>query len=283
MENLLFQIFSDDRFMDLTLYQYGYERCLPLHSYGPAVRNHYLFHYVISGKGTLSVDKVTYSKEYEVHGGMGFLIEPGQINTYYADRADPWEYTWIEFDGMKVKEILETAGLSSESPVYTPKSEQAGNTLKDELLYLATCHKKTSYHLIGHLFLIMDALLSGSAAKRKTQNGKRTQFYTNEAITFISSNYSFPITVEDMANQLNLDRSYFGKIFKETMGQSPQEFLIRYRMSKAAELLKTTDLSVKDISIKVGYPNQLHFSRAFKNIYGLSPRSYRQNTKIIKP
>ena len=167
MENLLFQIFSDDRFMDLTLYQYGYERCLPLHSYGPAVRNHYLFHYVISGKGTLSVDKVTYSKEYEVHGGMGFLIEPGQINTYYADRADPWEYTWIEFDGMKVKEILETAGLSSESPVYTPKSEQAGNTLKDELLYLVTCHKKTSYHLIGHLFLIMDALLSGSAAKRK--------------------------------------------------------------------------------------------------------------------
>ena len=93
MENLLFQIFSDDRFMDLTLYQYGYEKCLPLHSYGPAVRNHYLFHYVISGKGTLSVDKVTYSREYEIHGGMGFLIEPGQINTYYADRADPWEYT----------------------------------------------------------------------------------------------------------------------------------------------------------------------------------------------
>ena len=283
MENLLFQIFSDDRFMDLTLYQYGYEKCLPLHSYGPAVRNHYLFHYVISGKGTLSVDKVTYSREYEIHGGMGFLIEPGQINTYYADRADPWEYTWIEFDGMKVKEILEAAGLSTESPVYTPKSEQAGNVLKEELLYLATCQKKTSYHLIGHMFLIMDALLSGSAAKRKIQNGKRTQFYTNEAITFISSNYSFPITVEDIASRLNLDRSYFGKIFKETMGQSPQEFLIRNRMSKAAEFLKTTDLSVKDISIKVGYPNQLHFSRAFKNVYGQSPRSYRQNTKIIKP
>lgn len=282
MENLLFQIFSDDRFMDLTLYQYGYEKCLPLHSYGPAVRNHYLFHYVISGMGTLSVDKVSYSKEYKIHGGMGFLIEPGQINTYYADRTEPWEYTWVEFDGMKAREILDGAGLSSEFPVYTPKSEQAGNTLKDELLHLATCQKKSPYHLIGHLFLIMDALLSGSSSKRKTQNGKRTQFYTNEAITFISSNYPFPITVEDIANRLNLDRSYFGKIFKETMGQSPQEFLIRYRMSKAAELLKTTDLSVKEISLKVGYPNQLHFSRAFKNIYNQSPRSYRQNTKIIK-
>lgn len=282
MENLLFHVFSDDRFMDLTLYQYGYEKCVPLHSYGPAIRNHYLFHYVISGKGTLSVDKSAYSEKYDIHGGMGFLIEPDHITTYSADRNDPWEYAWIEFDGLKAKEILDGAGLSTDSPVYIPKSEQAGNLLKSELLHLASCKMKSSYHLIGHLFLIMDALLSGSSSKRKTQNGKRTQFYTNEAITFISSNYALPITVEDMANRLNLDRSYFGKIFKETMGQSPQEFLIRYRMSKAAELLKTTDLSIKDISLKVGYPNQLHFSRAFKNVYNQSPRTYRQNTKIIK-
>ena len=76
MENLLFQIFSDDRFMDLTLYQYGYERCLPLHSYGPAVRNHYLFHYIISGKGTLSVDKVTYSKDTKFTEEWGFSLSP---------------------------------------------------------------------------------------------------------------------------------------------------------------------------------------------------------------
>ena len=92
----------------------------------------------------------------------------------------------------------------------------------------------------------------------------------------------FPITVEDMAQRLNLDRSYFGKVFKETMGIAPQEFLIRYRMSRAAELLKTSDITIKDISIQVGYPNQLHFSRAFKNVYGISPRAYRQNNRIIK-
>lgn len=51
MDKVLFHMFSDDRFMDLTLYQYGYEKCRPLHSYGPFVRNHFLFHYIISGKG----------------------------------------------------------------------------------------------------------------------------------------------------------------------------------------------------------------------------------------
>ena len=214
---------------------------------------------------------------------MGFLIEPDRINTYFADKEDPWEYTWVEFSGLKAREILDTAGLSTESPVFVPSSVQAGNTLKEELLHLAYSGSGTSsLYLIGHLYLIMDAILTGSASRNRTQNGKRSQFYTNEAIAFISQNYSFPITVEDMAQRLNLDRSYFGKIFKETMGQAPQEFLIRYRMSRAAELLKTSDIPVKEISLQVGYPNQLHFSRAFKNIYGIPPRTYRQNHKIIK-
>ena len=117
----LFHVFSGDRFMDLTLYQYGYEKCRPLHSFGPSVRNHFLFHYIFSGKGTLLVDETkTSTKEYKLHGGMGFLIEPERINTYFADREDPWEYAWVEFSGLKAKEILDTAGLSTESPVFIP-------------------------------------------------------------------------------------------------------------------------------------------------------------------
>ena len=49
MSNVLFSVFPNERFVDLGLYQYGWEQCTPLHSYGPYVRNHYLFHYVISG------------------------------------------------------------------------------------------------------------------------------------------------------------------------------------------------------------------------------------------
>ena len=52
-------------------------------------------------------------------------------------------------------------------------------------------------------------------------------------------------------------------------------------IAKAAELLKLTELAVKDISNAVGYPNQLHFSRAFKSIYGISPRQWRAENRII--
>ena len=70
-----------------------------------------------------------------------------------------------------------------------------------------------------------------------------------------------------------LNRSYFGKIFKRCCWEISSGILINYRMVKATELLRLTQLSVQEIGNAVGYPNALHFSRAFKNIYGVSPRT----------
>jgi AraC-like DNA-binding protein len=88
------------------------------------------------------------------------------------------------------------------------------------------------------------------------------------------------LTVEEIAEVCKLNRSYFSKLFKETMGCPPQEFLIRMRLSKATELMKTSPASIGNISQICGYPNQLHFSRAFKKRYGLSPREWRSQNKL---
>ena len=82
-------------------------------------RNHYIFHYVISGTGTLMADDSSGNTiKYQVKSGQGFMLFPNQINTYIADQDLPWEYTWIEFDGLRAKEIVSTAGLSPDHPVY---------------------------------------------------------------------------------------------------------------------------------------------------------------------
>ena len=104
MDDILFSIFPNKNFIDLGLYQYGWEHCAPAHSFGPSSRNHYLFHYVISGSGTLMAnDSKGITQTYEIKSGQGFLIFPKQITTYIADTEDPWEYTWLEFDGLRVK------------------------------------------------------------------------------------------------------------------------------------------------------------------------------------
>ena len=129
MMNYMFSVFQDERFMDLTIYQYGYEKC---DSFGPYVRNNYLFHYVISGKGCLHAnDEKGDATYYDIQEGNGFIIEPGYVNTYYADNDQPWEYVWLEFGGLRAKECVELAGLSHKSPVYSLSEPEYGKILKN--------------------------------------------------------------------------------------------------------------------------------------------------------
>jgi len=283
MSQVLFSVFPNERFVDLGLYQYGWEPCEPLHSYGPYVRNHYLFHYVISGTGTLlSTDYNGETRTYHIKSGEGFMIFPKQVTTYFADKDHPWEYTWLEFDGLRVKEALDLAGISITSPIYHSNSRDLSAQLKNEMLHIARNSDQTPFHLIGHLYLFLDYLTRSSSSRKVLQTGKLQDFYVREALSFIEQNFQNDISVEDIAAFCNLNRSYFGKIFKDAVGKNPQEFLINYRMTKAAELLKLTELTIGDISNAVGYPSQLHFSRAFKTVYGIPPRQWRNENKIVK-
>lgn len=284
MSDLLFSVFPNENFVDLDLYQFGWEQCTPAHSFGPAARNHYLFHYVISGTGTLMADDSKgVTQTYQIKSGQGFMLFPGQISTYVADKNLPWEYAWLEFDGLKVREMIEIAGITKDSPIYHANSKDLRQNMMEEMLYIVKNADKSPLHLIGHLYLFLDYMTRSAETMRLKQGGRLRDFYIKEALSFIEQNFQNDISVEDIAAFCGLNRSYFGKIFHDTIGKSPQEFLMSYRMQKATELLKLTQLSIGDIGNAVGYPNQLHFSRAFKNVYEVSPREWRNANRIGPP
>lgn len=283
MPDVLFSVFPNEQFVDLTIYQKGYEKCAPMHGFGPNVRNHFLFHYIISGKGTLrGDDKNMVFTEYQLSAGSGFLIEPGYVNHYWADQEDPWEYIWIEFGGLRAKEYMESAGLSHAQPIYVPEKKEDGLKVLEEMFDVVKAEENSWLYQIGHLYLFIDTLIRTSQTRKRALGGKLREFYVREAITYIEDHYAENVTVENLAQICKLDRSYFGKVFKSVVGQSPQEFLIRYRMEKAVEALILTDAAIADISVSVGYANSLHFSRAFKGVYGVAPREYRKKHKLVK-
>lgn len=281
MSENAFSIFPNETFVDLSLIQFGREQCVPSHSFGPAKRNHYLFHYILSGSGTLLADDSNgVARQYRVGKDQGFMIFPNQINIYTADNDEPWEYIWMEFYGLRAKEAVDITDLSCDRPIYNAQSKELREMMKDEMIYIIKNRNLPSFHIIGHLYLFIDFLMRSAPKARVPKGSKLRDFYVHEALSYIEYNFRNNISVEDIASACGLNRSYFGKIFKDVIGETPQEFILKYRMIKAAELLKLSRLSIGDVGAAIGYDNPLHFSRAFKKIYGSSPRNWRNENRI---
>ena len=272
-----FYVFEDERFVDLNLYQFGWEKCRPDHLFGPAARSHFLFHYIISGKGWLDAA----DSKFHLHAGQGFLLCPRQVSTYCADPEEPWHYAWVEFDGLRARESMTLAGLNERQPVYTPKNPD--NQVLPDLMQIIDNHDKAPLRLVGMAMVLLDEIVQTSRTKIATGNKRLRNFYMREVINYIEGNYQRDVSIEEIAANRGLNRSYFARLFKETMGVSPQQFLIQYRMTKASELLKGSKMPVTEVSHAVGYENPLHFSRAFKNLYGISPSEYRRRHAYQTP
>ncbi|XCP83513.1 AraC family transcriptional regulator [Roseburia hominis] len=277
METHHISLFPHEHFLDIRPYQYGWEECEPLHSFGPFVRNHYLFHYIISGKGMLYSHSTNGEiHEYHLEANQGFLICPGQINLYTADEKDPWTYVWIEFDGMRAEECLLQAGLKQDQPIYQPRSIEEGELLRNRMMYFSENSARSPIHLVGCLYLLLDELIEFSRSRQSIEEKKQQDFYINEAVVYIQQNCHRELTVDEVAGFCKLNRNYFSRKFKKAMGCTPQEFMIRQRLTNAAELMRLTDLPIKTVAAQCGYPNQFHFSQAFKKYYGLPPQEWRK-------
>jgi AraC-like DNA-binding protein len=265
---------------DLNIYHCGMEPCKPGHAYGPAVRDHYLFHYILDGKGSFFVN----NQHYPLQRGQGFLIYPEIITYYEADQSDPWHYVWVGFNGLKAETYLEAAGFSPDNPILT---KRAGNKLDDYLLTLvktAEEYNNTRYnysktlHLQGLLYITIAEMIENAGTHRtSTANGGLQDIYIQKALEFIKTNYSRPINIKMIAASLGLSRSYLTVLFKERLKMGPQEYLIQFRVERACAFLRNPLLAIGDVARSVGYNDPLAFSKIFKKVKGLSPSQYRQN------
>ena len=87
--------------VDLSVFNCGLERCAPGHTWGPGIRDHYLIHLILAGKGTFQ----TGGKTWELAPGDLFFVQPNQLNTYTADAQQPWEYCWVGFNGISAHRL----------------------------------------------------------------------------------------------------------------------------------------------------------------------------------
>ena len=275
------RILPEEQFIDLSLYYYGYEECVPGLETGPCRRDHFTFHYIYSGKGRyVFTDDKGNDNEVKLEKDQGFLVWPGQDHLYTADKKDPWTRGWLGFNGMKAREYMIQAGLSFNYPIYIGKNNDDQKKMKSEILGIIQDADALPMIHIGRLYLCIGSLINSSSASRNVKEDRMRNFYINESVRFIEQHYHEDINAGVIAAACGIDRSYLGKIFRRHMHSSPHKFLLQYRINKACELLKTTDYSIGEIGAMSGYSNQFSFSRIFKNALGLSPSEWKNQHNI---
>lgn len=258
--------------LDINIDFFGREACVPGYSFGPSVRNNYVIHYVLNGKGTLSIDDFS----LELETGNVFILPKDQITFYQADKLDPWDYIWVGLSGTKIESYLKRSTLLEDYKIDNVSDSQ----FLKAFFELGDLSNNTSNQNID---LLMDSqiykllyFLAEEFPSRQLVAPTQQEQYFNQAARFMFNHFNQPITIKEVYQHLNLSRSYFHHIFTDQAGISPQVFLINLRMKKAGDLLLKSDNTITTIAISVGYKDGLAFSKAFKNFYGLSPSYFRK-------
>ena len=92
----------------------------------------------------------------------------------------------------------------------------------------------------------------------------------------IATHFESLQSLEEIAAQCHVDRAYLCRLFRRYDNQTPYRFLLRLKMNLAAEKLLNPGVLVKQVAAELGFEDPFHFSRAFKNVIGLSPEAFRR-------
>ena len=253
----------------LSLYYCGWENCRPGHFFGPAIRSHYLFHFILSGRGSYTVKEHT----YRLSAGQGFLICPGESTYYEADKEQPWSYCWFSFDGYEAQMILENCGLSFHQLIYEDRSEGKLKEAIFEMIESFEGSQNNEYAILSRLYSVFSSMKLGAGDFSESSH----QSYIEKALDFISNNFSYDIKIQDIAKHIGIDRTYLYKIFIEARQCSPQQYLIQFRLSMAATLLENTSMNITEIAYSCGFKDAPAFYKHFKKHYSLTPVQYRES------
>lgn len=261
--------------VEMAIYNCGLQRCEPGYSWGPGIRDHYLIHFIVSGKGSFFVD----GKQYDLSDGQVFLIKPSQLVQYTADVDEPWEYYWVGFNGTNASRIVPRLPFSDDMPYYKLKNP---HRIRETLYNIFLSRGHEPYHdslMIGHLYIFLGELMR----EAKTLSHKKASAsggYVTKAIKFIQFNYSHDISIDDIAHSVGISRSHLYRVFVSNAGCSPIDYLTEYRVNEACYLLKNSNLSIAEVAASVGFFDQFYFSRVFRKAKGVPPSRFLSHETI---
>ncbi len=234
----------------------------------------YHFLYGTNGQGRLLID----GKDFLIGEHSGFFFRPGFPHEYYAV-AEPWTTWWITFNGYAVKELLNLARLDRYNVFHISDMEKLHQLHGDVHTAAASARPARGYdasHMLYRFLLELKGCIAAEALKAR--RGKYQQL--QPLLMFIEEYYNKNITLNDMAEITSVTPQHLCRLFKHTFNMRPFEYLTRYRLQKAKEILVGPDNpALKKVASISGYNDTSYFCFVFKHYEGMTPAVFKKMYK----
>lgn len=233
------------------------------------VSDAYSIEYVYEGEGVIQHG----SQIFRISAGDFFILHPNEYHHYMSSKKKPWKKIWILFsDGCPyVSHLIKDYNLTE--TVYVPQYNKP-KLLEKCLEEIKANTTKTGRNLE---FLIHSLIADVSDYEFSSKNKILT---TAEQIKlFLDRNLQNKLKIENCCDFVHLEKSQVFKVFHKAYGTSPMAYHKRAKINNSIVLLTQTDLSISVITKNYAFNNVYHYSKAFKNIVGMSPSEYRKSNK----
>ena len=176
---------------------------------------------------------------------MSVDLDNIEITTHFA-RADPL----IHQLGLQLKQEVETDGLG-------------GRLYGDAIANLMAVHLFNNY--------------ATTKPQIKSYTDGLPSYKLKQVKEYIEANLEQSLSLDELAQVTNISAGYFSRLFKQSTGYTPHQYLIRRRVKRAKELLRHRQLSIADVAYQVGFANQGHLNYHFKRCTGITPKAMQKN------
>lgn len=233
--------------------------------------------YCVDGAGWYRVR----GKQYNIKANQFFVLPAGEEHEYGADIDSPWTIYWIHFRGSLVK-CITGDNCEPRKIEPSPSSRITDRIAMFEELYnlMGRGYSISNFHYISALFHLFVSSLYHVEQFRLTKNVEAENKTIVESVEhYMLENVEKRLTLSQLTSYSGYSQSRFTSIFKKATGYTPLFYFNMLKIRYACSLMDNIQLSITQISYKVGIEDSLYFSRLFKKIMGVSPSKYRTMQK----
>lgn len=234
----------------------------------------FLMKFTLSGSGELHYQ----NNIYTIETGDVFLIDCNNYQYYKTISNEPWEMDWIHFYGGNSDIFYKEFTKNGRNVFRTNPAKAKQNTIHALMQKLLHLQKEPNARTDFECSVLIHELLNELIFQKYELDFAKSDIpgYIKSVKNYIDENYRYGISLEDLEKQFHINKYQIAKEFSKFIGQPPIDYQISRKLSYAKDLLRYSNLSVKEVSLEIGLENFAYFSRLFKRKTGISPSEYRK-------